>query len=216
MFFGVHIVSSVQRAKSCASKDASTVLRGRACAGSGPDPLGVKGAIDRDFYKETKWNRKKAVVHQCSEAWPDEANNYVYEQCSKSGGTEILEEENNYDGKYDQNMWIAAVVGEAMLIMKRKGNCRCNVKRKGQDGKNGCVAKPYFDKIAEKDQNSIGTGACFECGEDGHLARDCAMRKSRTAAGGLAIVQCNLNSKGNVKGFPDLESSHDAFGQGRR
>ena len=168
-----------------------------------------KDAIDRYFYQEKRWSRKKAGIHQCSGTCRDESG-----WCSTSQGyTETPVEAGNDDENQEddgEHAWLPGVAGEVagavMAIMKGgKGKGKFGKgKGKGNDGKGNAAKGTLFDKdAAGKGGKGGGKRSCYECGEEGHLARECPVRKNRVDNGGPAIMKGNPNApsdKGKGKG----------------
>ena len=77
--------------------------------------------MDRYFYEEKKWNRKKAGIHQCFGICRDESG-----WCTTSKGyTDEPAENGNEDGNHEvdgEQAWIPTVAGEvavaAMALIK--------------------------------------------------------------------------------------------------
>ena len=138
-------------------------------------------------------------------------NNLGANETITSEGAEDHEEGDMDGGDYDPNSWIPTVVGEVLAIVegkgKQKGTSKGFVFEIVAAGKGNGIMKPQFDKNIGKGLKGKGQNHCFECVEEGHLVRDCNIRKIRIAAGGPAILPGNPNSKGSGKGTGNNHTS---------
>ena len=76
------------------------------------------------------------------------------------------------------------------LREKERQQGKGHFKNKGKDGKGPGTKGYLFDKDAGgKGDKGGGKRGCYECGEDGHIARDCSVRKARVENGGPAILK---------------------------
>ena len=146
-----------------------------------------KDAIDRFYYEEKRWNHKKG------RGAIDMVGSYSCNEAQCISGCICQGDTGNGDEEEDTSKFVSAIVGEVMALVKGKNfkKGKGKGKTKGGEGK---------DSGMQVDQSGKGKGKCYECGEEGHIGRDCPIRQSRIAAGGPAIVPGNPNAKGAGKG----------------
>ena len=104
--------------------------------------------------------------------------------------------------------WAATIMGELNALVKGK------LKYKGV-GKGGMSNAGKTNHPMEVDSNGDATKGkvddrkCYECGEAGHIGRNCAIRQARVAAGGPAILKGDKgDGKGSKKGKGGGKSGH--------
>ncbi len=147
-----------------------------------------KLAIDEYFYEERRWGKSgRHKLHAIEGRGGDghDADDGLDHDPSKT-----------LAAVYPSD-WATALVGEINALVK--GKLRNKGIGKGNAGGKANHPMPMeVDSTGDASRAKVDDRKCYECGEAGHIGRNCAIRQARVAAGGPAIIKGD--GKGGKKG----------------
>ncbi len=148
-----------------------------------------KDAIDVYFYEEKRWARSsRPRVSALNEA-----------EGQSAGDEEVgLDPDSSKTlAAVSPSDWATALMGEINALVK--GKLRNKGIGKGNTGGKANHPMPMeVDSTGDASRAKVDDRKCYECGEAGHIGRNCAIRQARVAAGGPAIIKGD--GKGGKKG----------------
>ena len=151
-----------------------------------------KTAIDEFFYNERRWGKRAAGLkhvepaehadHQCPHAHPHEDPGKVDADADGNWTSELMQQIN------------------ALVRNKFKGKGKGNFSGSGPNPGKGSAME--VDSNGAQKPNDARKRTCYECGEEGHIGRECPVRQARVAAGGPPILpKGGKDGKGGKNGF---------------
>ncbi len=159
-----------------------------------------KDAIDTYHYEEGRWTKhskpKLNLVGEYQGADATECINCA--TCKSRNNQTIVPDEPDETGTDD---WTSALLGEinALVKGKIKGKAAGKGQAKGPSGGKSSPMEVDSNGPQKRQTNRPGDKNCYECGEAGHIGRECPVRQARVAAGGPPILKPEDKGKGKGK-----------------